>query len=136
MSENEKNERDNFTMIPNLVDDLRIKPSAHRLYCHVKRVCGEGDNGECWQSIKTLVKCTGLGRSTVIRAKKELEAAGLIKIKNSHDGLRRRHVITIVDIWEANEAYFANRGPGRTPGEHEVNINGKMVIARSQKRKK
>lgn len=109
MDENLINEqtpdRKYFTIIPNIVDDLNLSAAAFRLYVHLKRVAGE--SGKCWQSTTTLAEHCGLSRHTVIRAKKELEAANLIEIaaKKRPDGGMPYHEIKIVDIWRHNQEH-------------------------------
>lgn len=91
-----------FTIIPNLVDDLRLSAAAFRLYVHLKRVAGE--TGKCWQSTTTLAEHCGLSRHTVIRAKKELEAYALIEVtaRKRPDGGMPYHEIKILDLWKYN----------------------------------
>src|SRR5687768_6521811 len=56
--------------LPNVIDDLKLKPCAFRLYVHMRRVAGE--SGECWQSTKTLAAACSMSTGSVSGAKKEL----------------------------------------------------------------
>jgi|GEM_PF-6747125 len=98
--------RDKFIMIPNLVDDLPLSAGAFRLYVHIKRVTGE--DGECWQGQRELERRCRLGNRTVVRAKQELIAVGLIecnlRMVKGHIG----HVIKPLDIWDKNESAAVN----------------------------
>ena len=91
-----------FTIVPNTIDDMDLSPYAFRLYCHYKRVAG--DNGACWQSVETLSKACKMSTGSVVKARKELEAAGLIEVthqSNPHGG-RDYNTVTMVDIWNTN----------------------------------
>ena len=45
-----------------------------------------GDNGYCWPGVRTLVEDTGLDVKTVLRATKELEDAGRLKVERRGSG--------------------------------------------------
>jgi hypothetical protein len=95
-----------FTIIPNVIDDMKLSPFAKALYLHLKRVAG--DNGKCWQSQRTLSNACCMSTFAVVKAKKELAAAGLIEIevhKGEHGG-KDYHVIAITDIWSENMQSF------------------------------
>lgn len=97
-------ERRYFTIVPNLVDDLDLTPYAFRLYVHLRRVAGE--EGTCWQSTETLARACRMGVGSVSRAKRELEARGLIRIREERGGHGIYHVVEIVDIWPENVATY------------------------------
>lgn len=93
-----------FIQIPNIIDDMNLSVYAFRLYCHLKRVAGDG--GECYQSTDTLAKSCGVGKGTISRAKKELEQAKLITVRSEPCPGGFSHHIEINDIWSENiEAY-------------------------------
>jgi DNA-binding MarR family transcriptional regulator len=73
----EASPRTNFTMVPNIVDDMMLSPHAFRLYIHFRRVAGE--NRLCYQSVKTLAMICKMSTGMVSQAKKELVEAGLIR---------------------------------------------------------
>lgn len=108
--DNQNSEYRYFVVLPNIIDDLPLSLAAFRLYVHIRRVAG--DNGVCWQSLTTLAQHCGLSRPTVVRAKKELERLGLVKIvpKKRERGGHDLHLITVVNIWEINHAHYSNDG--------------------------
>lgn len=56
-------EKSNLSFIHSSLDDYGLTPSQFRVYCHVARVTGE--NGVCYQSLKTIADCCGLTHWTV-----------------------------------------------------------------------
>jgi len=90
-----------YFQTPNLIDDLPLSVYAFRLYCHLKRVAGDG--GACFQSTKTLAEKCNMSSGSVSNAKAELLGADLITIEEVKrpDG-STYHSITIVDIWARN----------------------------------
>ena len=101
----------NFTTIPNMVDDMGLSAHAFRLYCHIRRVAG--DEGRCWQSTKTLSQKCNIGMATVSRSKQELEKAHLIRIeKKTKAGGDWYHEIAVIDIWKKNSYLYAKDSTG------------------------
>lgn len=95
-----------FVQIPNMIDDLKLSPYAFRLYVHLKRVAG--DNGQCWQSTKTLSEACNMSAGTVTKAKDELKENNLIRIayvEHERPG-RAYHMITVEDIWLENSIKY------------------------------
>jgi len=106
--------RGNFTIIPNIVDDMGLSLIAFRLYVHLKRVAG--DNGDCYQSTQTLAEKCGMGVGTISKAKQELQSAGLIKIQSRAKENTHYHNITIANIWRENaEKYVKANSPDEIP---------------------
>jgi hypothetical protein len=101
----EEGKRSNFTIIPNMIDDLDLSPFAVRLYIHLKRVAGE--DGECFQSGNTLSKSCKMSVGSIHNAKKELVDKGLVKVEVKKStyatGANTYHLITIVDVWAKND---------------------------------
>ena len=95
-----------FAQIPNMIDDADISASAYRLYGHIKRVAG--DDGVCWQSLRTLAKTCHIAINTVRKAKDELVEQGFISIEvmKTDDGYTS-HRITVVNIWNDNEEFYS-----------------------------
>jgi hypothetical protein len=91
-------------MIPYVIDDIDLSLAAFRLYAHLKRVAGE--DGVCWQSQALLENHCHMTGRTVVKAKKELESYGLIKIDRVKDKHKVIHQITIVDIWAKNHRRY------------------------------
>lgn len=113
------------TETPNTVVKGRIskKLSVHAkfLYVYLKSVAG--DNGECWQSTKTLAEGAGMSAGTVSKCKRELAKNGLIEIDKGDHKKGKSDVITIVDIWGKNMLeYASNQAPSSNehpPSPHE-----------------
>ena len=97
-----------YSEIPHLIDDLPLSGPAHRLYCHYKHRTGEDPKGACWESTETTAKLLRISKSTVCRARKELEQWNLVRIKK----IDRGHgeylycLVTVVNIWNANIAIY------------------------------
>lgn len=125
-----------FTMIPNMVDDMALSVYAFRLYCHIRRVAGEG--GACWQGTSTLAETCKMSAGKVSAAKQELAEAGLIQVEFKNAKNYNYHHITVKDVWGANMAKYTvqdvkdsylspdeqYRSPGerhRSPGETKKN---------------
>lgn len=125
--ESEETPRTNFTMIPNIVDDLGLDCYAFRLYAHLRRVAGE--HGECWQSTRTLAAHCRMSTGRVSAAKSALADAGLIRIEERAGAGGLYHVITIVDIWQRNaeSVHHMNANPATPESVHVVNANGESV---------
>lgn len=95
-------DRNNFTIIPNIIDDLDLSVYAFRLYFHIKRRAGE--NGNCWESTATLAKACNMSTGMVSKAKTELAEKGLITITHvARDKSKpAHHNISVDDIWMRN----------------------------------
>ena len=94
-----------FTMIPHIIDDADLSPTAYRLYCHLRRITGE--DGICWKGVRQLSKDCNLSQPTLIKYKYELAKAGLIRITegkvSDHPG---HHLITICSVWGENHTKY------------------------------
>jgi len=101
--------RQYYFQVPNMIDDLGLSIFAFRLYGHLKRVAG--DEGICYQSTRTLANSCKMSTASVSRAKRELIYYGLINIdehKTKHGG-RDYHQITIINIWNRNNASYSRK---------------------------
>lgn len=103
------------TEIPNLIDEMDLSVYAFRLYVRLKRVAG--DSGRCFYSTRQLAEQCRMSVGAVSKAKQELIAADLIRIER--DGEWERDNITIVDLWPANFAYFAQEKEPKPCSPHE-----------------
>jgi hypothetical protein len=104
------NKRDYFAMIPYIAIDMGLSSKSLSLYLHIKRVTGE--DSLCWKSQDTLAKTSRMSTKTIIRAKKELEKAGLIEVKLQRIGRYYGHLIKTNDIWEKNNDFYRNNKNG------------------------
>lgn len=118
----------NFTMIPNIVDEMDLTPYAYRLYGHIRRVAGE--NGACWEGTATLAEKCHMSTGMVSKVKKELVKVGLIRIEKRSGQTGKYDHITILNVWSLNHAHFHQSDPGkpsrderspakRSPHEHQ-----------------
>lgn len=96
----EASPRTNFTMVPNMVDDMNLSPQAFRLYIHFRRVAGE--SRVCYQSGKTLSAICNMSTGMVSQAKKELVDAGLIRSTAKIGPTGNYCEVTVIDIWQRN----------------------------------
>lgn len=103
------------TEIPNMVDEMGLSVYAFRLYVRFKRVAG--DQGKCFYTTPQLAEQCKMSEGSVSKAKKELVALGLIAIDRDDKWIRDN--ITIVDVWPANFAYFADINPPVVCSPHE-----------------
>lgn len=98
--------KEKFTIMPNIIDDMKLSLKAFRLYLRIRRRAG--DSGKCWESTESLAAACRMSKTSVILAKRELENAELIiinKITSPHGGLPY-HEISITDIWTKNFEYY------------------------------
>jgi len=111
-------------MMPNILDDLDLSVYAFRLYSHYKRVAGE--NGTCWQSVKTMSEKCKMAMGSITNARNELQEKGLIKVNEVHNPTGKAFLeVTIIDIWNKNKAscslyevrYSPHENP-TSPSEH------------------
>ncbi len=116
--DDENNLLANSTMLPNILDDMDLSPYAFRLYVRFKRRVNQNRDGStkgsAYDSTKNLAITCKMSMGQVTKAKRELVAAGLIrivKVQGKHGEWAKDHV-TIVDIWTANKSFYANSGYG------------------------
>jgi len=121
-----------FAMVPYLVDDLKLSAAAVRLYLHLTRRAGEG--GTCNESQDNIARHCKMHKQTIVRAKKELEKAGLIKVKieklpsMKHPG----HVIRVIDIWDRNTEFYEKGGlKGIPQSKTDTALNSPKEIPQS-----
>lgn len=110
----DENRVTHFSMIPHLIDDMGLTPYAVRLYVRLKRRVSQNEDGstsgEAFETTKNLAQACRMSTGQVSKAKKELKAAGLIRVKKvpgKHGEWPNDH-ITIVDIWNANKKFYSN----------------------------
>jgi Helix-turn-helix domain len=98
-----------FFIIPNMIDDAELKPSAFLLYAHLRRVCG--DNRTCTEGQRLLAKRCGMSSKTVVEAKADLVKAGLIKMAEISTPHGIGHEIKLVSVKELNQAVYDKGTP-------------------------
>lgn len=96
------------TEIPNTiirgVKSRGLSVHAKWLYVYFKSVCG--DEAECYRTTSTIAEESGLSRTMVSTAKRELAAKGLIILTKSKNPNRQADHIHIKNIWDANMQEF------------------------------
>ena len=91
-----KPQRDNFTMIPNLVGTMNLNPYEFRLYYEIKMRAGDDDTS--WQTTEALAKACNMSEHLVIRAKRKLIGEELISKEPHMNGFHEPHQIKIHEI--------------------------------------
>lgn len=110
--------RDFRTEIPNIVlemlHDGDIDPSSFTLYCVYRRIAGQ--SGACWVGTRELAKRCGLSTKTITNCKrvlsqsfKKLDGNKLIRITASSKKSEQADIVTIMDIWPYNHAFFQKK---------------------------
>lgn len=138
--EDENNILANSTMLPNIIDDMDLSPYAVRLYFRFKRRVNQNRDGStkgsAYDSTRTLSKTCKMSLAQVTKSKRELEAAGLIrviKVPGKHGEWAKDHIV-IVDIWEANKIYYSKSGlvftirTGEQAGEKKVGKDARDLV--------
>jgi hypothetical protein len=94
------------TELPNIIDDLSLSVHAQRLYSHIKRRAGAGDGGECTAGLRGMARHCRMSLGKASQARKELLDRGLIRSRKETNRDGKFEVVTIVDIWPANFAFY------------------------------
>lgn len=97
------------TEIPNTVirgvKSRGLSVHAKWLYVYFKSVCGDGT--ECYRTTSTIAEESGLSRTMVSTAKRELAAKGLIILTKSKNPNRQPDHVHIKNIWDMNMQEFS-----------------------------
>ena len=119
-----------FIMIPNMIDDSSLSAIAFRLYVHLKRVAGE--EGKCWQSVRTMAEACNMSPMSVSRARKELEQDGYIRC-NSVPSQRGKttYEIEVVDVWVENGLKYASTRSKPISTSSDTNSTSQVLISTS-----
>lgn len=128
-------ERDNFTMVPNIIFEYPdLSHTAFRLYVWYRKVCGsKNDDGKCWMSLKSLGKKCRMDRRTVIAARDKLEELGLIEVKRSPESNGSlKIIITLVDIWDLNRELQNNNSVDKRAVQNNNSYSTKQQLVQVQ----
>ena len=71
----------NLFMVERSVFDLKLSPHCFMVYMFLKSSSNR-DSNECWPSLNTIARKTGVSRSTVEKAIGILKSQNLITVKN------------------------------------------------------
>lgn len=99
-----KGQRHYYIQLPWLIDDSDLGPHALALYIHLATLAYR--EGDFDATTRELAEHCKMSTFSVSRAKQELIDAGLIEVSTSGPSPTSRHVITLVDVWEKNEAKY------------------------------
>lgn len=92
--------------LPILIDDLELSVYEFRLYARFKRRAGDG--GSCYEGARALAKGCGMSAGQVAKAKKGLEAKGLISIGMRQTRGGQTDDVTLIDLWPRNMTDYAH----------------------------
>lgn len=93
-----------YVRIPHIADDY-LTMEEYRLYGHYRRRADNASgNGKCNEKIETTARHCGMGIHKTRQARNGLKSKGFIDFV-SHGGTL---IVTILDIWERNQQYFAD----------------------------
>lgn len=106
------------TEIPNIIYELvttgDLSIYEQYLYQTYRRMAGE--HGECFAGQKKLSEITGISHTEIVRIKKKLSQPfkklndkPLIRIQKAPKQSNLADIVTIVDIWPENHAFFKNK---------------------------
>ena len=71
--------KDHFFRLPNSVFALTLDAAQFKLYAYL--VCRSGSKGYCWPTLKTIIRDTGIKKSSLQKAFKVLKARRLIAVQ-------------------------------------------------------
>jgi hypothetical protein len=112
-----------FHQMLNMADD-DLDPYQYRLLGHYKRVCGESEDGACWESTRTTAKNCKMSVGKVTSTRRELQALGYVQIKEAEAD--ETLTITLRDLMEANVARYIKRSSSEQV-VHPVNAHVQEV---------
>jgi hypothetical protein len=134
------------SQIPHCIDDAELTPDQFRVYCHIKRICGE--NGKtCFKSQKSLADHCKMSESTLQRCLKALCSENP-KLKTpllrkhdrkKPDGSNDTCVYVIIDVWHINGELYVQKNSGGvrfTPGVVSDLHQGGVTDTDKEKRSK
>lgn len=108
-----------FHILYNMADD-ELNPYQYRLYGHYKRVCGEAEDGACWESTRTTAEKTQMSTGKVSGTRQELQELGYITIE--YRGGDETCYITLIDRMADNIARYTKCSPDEQ-GVHVMNAS-------------
>lgn len=104
----ENESRAYFFMLPNLYDDADLTVYEFRLLAHYVRV------GVCWEATRTTAKHCHIAASSVVKARRGLEAKGFVTLGISADDTVE---VLVLDKWKENTGAYGGPVETRSPDE-------------------
>ena len=104
----ENESRAYFFMLPNLYDDADLTVYEFRLLAHYVRV------GVCWEATRTTAKHCHIAASSVVKARRGLEAKGFVTLGVSADETVE---VVVLDKWKENTGVYGGPAKSRSPDE-------------------
>lgn len=95
-----------FHQLPNMADD-DLDPYEYRLFGHYKRVCGESEEGECWESTRTTARRCRMSTGKVTSTRRSLQTKGYIRIQEAEAD--ETLVIRLNDLMPTNVARYSGK---------------------------
>jgi hypothetical protein len=95
-----------FHILPNLADE-ELDPYQYRLFRHYVRVCG-AHNKPCYESVRTTAEKCKMSHAPVIETRRQLAELGYLKLHPLQIEHQKRVIITLLDYWPRNMAYFVS----------------------------
>ena len=114
-------DRKYFTIIPNYIIN-HSTVFEQTIYLYMKRVAGE--EGSCWESPNNIAGKLGVDPKTVRKYQKKLVERGWIEIVGTHRKTKPTIEYKIVDLWELNTKYYAEKMRGREKGKDAFSQRG------------
>lgn len=89
--------REPFVMLPKKIFQYRLPPIPFAVYCYL--LCCHNNQNGCYPSRQTISKACAISGSSVGRAIKRLEQAGLIRVQhNFGDGRQRNNSYELLSL--------------------------------------
>ena len=104
--ESEEDIHDNYIQLPAMVGYMGLSPYARTLYEQYRITVGYKEDNVCYKGVRRLAKECCMSQTSVIKARKELEARGLIEVATCQEEHQQTHVTRIKNIWKANHEFF------------------------------
>jgi|GEM_PF-4289298 len=112
----EEPDRHWWTRLPNIVLSKVDDPYELALLFVIRKVAGDGENGICYMSTRTLAGIAKMGHNTVKRKIHSLAEKGLIntELKKAPRGWKVWHITFPRSVWEENEKVYRELSQKRT----------------------
>ena len=103
----ESNDRQYFTIIPNILFELGLSAQEIAVYCFIKKVAGE--KGSCFMGVRRICDTLKLSPNNLQKIKENLIQKKLISVEIKKKKEGGQHITRILDIWPENINYFKQK---------------------------